>query len=139
MIKILSKVFFVLCGFHGLIHISGFTAYFPLAENPNLPYKTALWMGSLEVGAAGMRIFSILWLLAGLGYLIAVLAGLFKRAFWAPLMLAATLLSLAICVLDWQAAFRGALIDIAILLVLALVFGLRKLPAKFPPPVLKAG
>jgi hypothetical protein len=46
-------------------------------------------------------------------------------------MLAATLLSLVICILDWGAAYRGALIDIALLLVLGVVFGLRVQPAPF--------
>ena len=49
---------------HGLIHLMGFVAYWPLAKVPDLPYKTSLLDGRLELGVAGMRLFSLLWLLA---------------------------------------------------------------------------
>ncbi len=38
-----------------------------------------------------------------------------------------------LCILDWGVAFRGSLVDLALLLVLAVVFGLRVQPAPFSP------
>ena len=132
MIKILSTILSVIVALHGLVHLMGFVAYWPLAKIPELPYKTALLGGRWEVGASGMRLFSLLWLLAALGFLASALALVLGRPAWAPLLLVTALLSLALCVLDWAAAFRGAWIDIALLLVLAVVFGLRVRPVPFP-------
>ena len=133
MIRILSIVFALLTGVHGLIHLMGFVAYWPLADIKDLPYKTTLLGGKLDVAGAGMRVISLFWLLAGVGILAGAVALLLGKSFWAPLMLASALLSLALCILDWGAAFRGAIIDLVILLVLVVVFGFRQQPAPFPP------
>jgi len=132
MVRILSISFAVIAVLHGLIHLMGFVAYWPLANVPDLPYKTNLLNGQLELGAAGMRGFSLLWLLATLGWIISGALLAFGRPAWAPLMLGAALLSLVICILDWGVAFRGALIDLVYLVILFVVFGLRVQPAPFP-------
>jgi Family of unknown function (DUF6544) len=132
MIRILSLSLAVIAILHGLIHVMGFVAYWPLAKVPDLAYKTSLLGGRLEIGPAGMRLFSLLWLLAALGWVVAGGALIFKQPAWAPVMLGATLLSLAICTLDWGVAFRGALIDLVYLAVLFVVFGLRMQPAPLP-------
>ena len=132
MIKILAIVFSVIAGLHGLIHLLGFVAYWPLATVPQLSYKTTLLEGRLNVGETGMRIYSLLWLAAALGFVIAAVGLALGKSFWAPLMLGAVLLSLVICILDWRAAMWGAIIDIVFLLILGVVFGLRVQPAPFP-------
>ena len=122
---------------HGLIHLMGFVAYWPLAEISELPYKTTLLGGRWDVGAAGMRLFSLLWIAAAIG-LIAAAAGLAaSQDWWFPLLWTAVLLSLIACVLDWGNAWRGAIIDLIILVPLLLVWGLRIQPepfAAYPQP-----
>jgi hypothetical protein len=132
MVRILSVSFAVVAILHGLVHLMGFVAYWPLANVPDLPYKTSLLNGRFEVGVTGMRLFSLVWLLAALGWVVAGLLLAFGRSVWAPLMLGAALLSLVICFLDWGVAFRGALIDLVFLVGLFFVFGLRVQPAPFP-------
>jgi hypothetical protein len=131
MVKILTFGFMALAAVHGLIHLLGFVAYWPLGQISGLPYKTTLLGSRLPVGETGMRIFSILWLLAALGFVAAAVLLFLDKPVWAPLMLAAALLSLVICILDWSAAFRGALISLFILLALGLVFSLRTQPEPF--------
>jgi hypothetical protein len=111
----------------------GFLAYWPLANISELPYKTTLLSGRWNVGEGGMRLFALAWLLAALGFIAAGLALAFGRPAWAPLLLATAVFSLLLCILDWSAAFRGVWIDIALLLLLVPVFGLRVKPAPFPP------
>ncbi len=132
MIRILAILLPLLVALHGLIHLMGFLAYWPLRELPALPYKTALLSGRWEVGALGMRIFSLLWLLAALGFVISAIALLLGRSWWAPVLLLASLLSLLICILDWGVAFRGAIVDVLLLLLLFVVFGFRQPPAPLP-------
>jgi hypothetical protein len=129
MIRLLSLSLAALAVIHGLIHLMGFVAYWPLATISDLPYKTSLLNGLLEVGVLGMRLFGLLWLLAALGWVVAGVWLIFQRPAWAPLMLGAALLSLVICILDWGVAFRGALIDLVFLVILFVVFGLRVQPA----------
>jgi hypothetical protein len=60
MLPLLSIAIVVLLGIHGLIHLMGFVAYWPLKEMPQLAYKTAFLNGRLELGANGTRIYSML-------------------------------------------------------------------------------
>jgi hypothetical protein len=131
MVKVLSILVALVAILHGLIHLMGWVAYWPLREVSELPYKTNLLGGRWEVGAQGMRLYSILWLLAALCFVLAGALLLLNKPAWAPVMLAATLLSLLLCILDWGAAFRGAIINLVLLVVLGVVFGLRHQPQAF--------
>ncbi len=131
MIKILSIALMLILAIHGLIHLMGLVAYWPLGKISELPYKTTLLSGRWEVDATGIRIFSLLWLLATLGFLAASVGLGLGRSWWAPVLLGTVLLSLMVCILDWAAAFRGAWIDVTLLVVLFIVFGLRVTPAPF--------
>ncbi len=132
MVKVLSIFLMILLTLHGLIHLMGVIAYWPLSKITELPYKTTFLGGRWEIGSTGTRLLSLLWLLAMVGFLATALALAFGRAGWAPLLLGTVLLSLALCVLDWTVAFRGAWINVALLVVLVLVFGLRVKPASLP-------
>jgi hypothetical protein len=122
---------------HGLIHLMGFVAYWPLAEIAELPYKTTLLGERWQVGEMGMRLFSVLWLAAAIGLVGAAIGAVTGQSWWLPLMGVSVLLSLLVCVLDWSNAFRGALVDLVILVPLLLVWGLRIQPqpfATYPEP-----
>lgn len=131
--QILKVVLALVVLAHGLIHLIGFVAYYPLAEMPQLAYKTSFLGGRWELGAGGTRLYSLLWLLAGLGFLVGAIGMAFGWRWWAPLMLATTVVSLVLCVMDWKAAYLGGLLNVVILLGLAVVFGLRMQPKPFEP------
>ncbi len=132
MIKIISIAFMALLAAHGLIHLMGLVAYWPLGKIAELPYKTTLLSGRWEVGASGMRLFSALWLLAALGFVTAAIALAFGRPWWAPILLGTVVLSLVVCILDWKVASVGGWVNVALLVLLFLVFGLRVKPAPYP-------
>jgi hypothetical protein len=105
---------------HGIIHFLGTTVYMGLGEPQGFAYKTTVLAGQLDLGKAGIWWFGALWLIAGLGT-IAAAAGLLTATTWAqPVLLAATLLSLALTLLDWEVAKAGAVIDVIILVALLL-------------------
>lgn len=127
MVTLLSITIVVLLGIHGLIHLMGFVAYWPLKEVTELAYKTAFLGGRVELGAYGTRIYSVMWLLAAIGFIVAGVALLIGWDWGQPLLFAVTVLSMIITVLDWTPAFRGALIDGVILVALLLGPQLAKL------------
>lgn len=116
---------------HGLVHLMGFVAYWPLAGIAELPYKTTLLGGRWSVGPSGMRIYSVIWLGVAVGLAAAIIMLLTGRSSWAPVMLVAISISLIITWLDWSNAFRGAIISLVILIPLMLAMGLRLQPRPF--------
>jgi hypothetical protein len=105
---------------HGLIHVLGFVAFWPLAKVSQLPFRTALLDGRRDVGAGGIRVYAVLWLLAALGYGASVLGLLTRQDWWRATMLTVTVLSLVLTLLDWNDAKAGAVVDVVILAVLLL-------------------
>jgi hypothetical protein len=116
--SILAVVLPVALGLHGLIHLMGFVAYWPLKQIPELPYKTAILNGQWNLGVDGMRLYSVLWLATAAGFLAAAV-GLTRGYDWArPALVVVTLLSLVVTALDWEPAFRGTMLDVLILFAL---------------------
>ncbi len=100
---------------HGLIHLIGTAVYMQLTTLKDFPYKTTVLAGRLDLGVSGTSVFGLLWLVAGAGTALSVI-GLLTRVPWAqPVLLAASVLSLVLCVMDWQVAKVGAILDLVIL------------------------
>lgn len=133
MIRIILYVATAIVITHGLVHLMGFVAYWPLAEVAGLPYKTSLLGGRWEIGEISMRYFSALWLAVAAGLLASTIGLALKQEWWLPMMGMAILLSLVICILDWRYAWRGAILSLLILVPLLLAWGLRIQPQPFSP------
>jgi len=131
MLRIAYFVAIAIVVIHGLIHLLGFVAYWPLGEIAELPYKTTLLNGRFDVGQTGMRLISVLWLLAAVGLVGSAISLVTNQPWWLPLMLVAVVVSLVITVLDWSNAFRGALLSMVMLVPLLLVAGSRMQPRPF--------
>lgn len=106
---------------HGLMHLMGTAVYMRLAEIKGLAYKTTLLGGRWDLGEGGILVFGALRVLPAIGFVAAALALLAGWRWWEPVLLGATLWSLALASLDWNGAFTGVIVDIAILAVLWLV------------------
>jgi hypothetical protein len=131
MMRILFYVAIVIVALHGLIHLMGFVAYWPLGEIAELPYKTTFLNGRFTLSQSGVRLFSVLWLLAAVGLVGSAMSLVTEQSWWLPLMFAAAVISLVITVLDWSNAFRGAILSGLMLIPLLLVWGLRIQPQPF--------
>lgn len=104
-------------GAHGLVHLMGFFAYWPLAVIPDLAYKTTILAGQVDLGEVGMRAFSILWLVPALGFLAVSVAMIGRWQRWQAVLVTMTVVSILVTLLDWSVAFRGTLLDFAILII----------------------
>lgn len=112
-------VFLVLLVLHGLVHLMGFAAYWPLAEVQGLPYKTTLLGGLWQLSPGGMRVFAALWAVAAIDFLMVAFLVLLRRPAWRVALLVATLFSLILTILDFQVAYIGVLVNLVILTALA--------------------
>lgn len=120
MIRLLLIAVAVILMLHGLIHLMGFVAYWPLKELPEIAYKTTFLDGRLELGSNGTRIYSVLWLVTAVGFVFAGIALVTGWKWRQSLLVAVTLLSSVITVMDWTPAFRSAIINLVILGVILL-------------------
>lgn len=103
---------------HGLIHGLGIVVYFELVQLADLPYKTTLLGGAVDVGAAGVRIFAVLTAVAGVGFVVSAVALVTGWRHWRRLVGAVTVFSLVLTALDWTVASMGVLANVAILAAL---------------------
>jgi hypothetical protein len=121
----MTKLFIVIIAMvlimHGLIHLMGTASYLQLATVQGLPYKTALLGGRWQVGDTGIHVFGALWLIPAIGFVVAAIALLVGWAWWQPLLIGVTLVSLVLTLLDSSTAYAGVVINIVILAVLLLV------------------
>jgi hypothetical protein len=125
--RIVIVIVAVVLAIHGLIHLMGATVYLRLGDVQGLAYKTTVLGGRVDLGAGGIRVFGALWILPAIGFVAAALGLLQGWNWWSVALLAATLISTMLTVLDWNVAFMGAIVDFAILGVLW--FQLRMVPS----------
>jgi hypothetical protein len=105
---------------HGVAHLAGFVSSWKLATLAELPYRTTILAGRVDVGDAGIRVVGALWLLAALAFMVTAI-GVGLSATWAGrAALAATVGSIALCVVGWPDARLGIVVNVAVLLALAL-------------------
>ena len=113
--KIIAAIVLAL---HGLIHFMGTFAYLRILEVPSLPYKTVVLGGRIDLGEVGTGVFGVLWFVAAIGFVTVSIAMLLNRSWWRLALLAVTLLSLVVTILDLSLAFAGVVFNVVILLAL---------------------
>jgi hypothetical protein len=102
---------------HGIAHLAGFVVPWQLMKSPDLPYRTTIFGGAIDVGVVGIKIVGILWLLlaiavAGLGTSYLANRMSYPAAF--GVVGASLLMSIA----GWPDARIGVVINVVLLAVL---------------------
>lgn len=113
-------VFALLFLIHGIAHGVGFVVPWRLADFEEMPYTTTLLAGRLEVGAVGIRLVGILWLLVGVAFLVVGVAAWTRQAWWPQLAGGLAIVSLMLCVLGWPESRIGLVVNLTILVLLLL-------------------
>ena len=116
---------------HGIAHLVGFISSWKLATLAELPYKTTIFSGRLDIGDAGIRVIGLLWLFAAFAFLVAAIALATATGWAGRFMLAAVIASALLCVTGWPDARLGLAVNLGLALVLA--FGARPHPAMLTP------
>jgi hypothetical protein len=117
MIRVIGVIYVLV---HGLIHLIGVVAFWQIVEIKDIPYKTTVLNGRIDIGENGTRILGALWLIATLGFVIAAFGMAAKQDWWQTTLLANTLLSLALTILGLKETVVGIAANVIILIALLL-------------------
>ena len=112
MLKYLVGIFFI-C--HGIVFPIWGGVYWKLYTIEDLPYTTKVLWNRVDVGAVGIRIVGVLWLLSGLVWIIAGIGLVLLAPWWSAVTIAAALFSSIVCILGLPDGKWGLLINLAIL------------------------
>ena len=113
-----ALAFFLLA--HGVAHLVGFVSSWKLATLAELPYKTTVFSGRIEVGDAGIRVMGVLWLLAALAFVVAAIAVATEAGWAVRFILAGVIASLMLCLVGWPDARVGVAVNVGLVLLLAI-------------------
>jgi len=105
---------------HGLVHLLGTAVYLELVDVADFPYKTTLLGGVVDVGAAGMAVFGVLWAVAAVGFVASAGALVTDRDQWRPVLTGVALFSLLLTGLDYTVAYTGVVVNLGILAAVVL-------------------
>ena len=90
--------FAILLFVHGFAHLVGFVVPWRIATLKEMPYRTTLFVGSIDSGERGIRAVGVLWLIAAVAFAVSGL-GVILRAPWSvPLTAIAVVCSVVLCV-----------------------------------------
>ncbi len=104
---------------HGFAHLPGFVIPWRLATLQDMPYKTTLFAGLVNVGDDGIRVVGILWLMVALALGVCAIGLLARASWWIPVALVAASFSLFLSVIGWPDSRIGVFINVAILALLS--------------------
>jgi hypothetical protein len=105
---------------HAVAHLVGFVVPWRLVTSAEVPYRTTVLAGSIDIGSTGVRLLGLGWLLVALAC--AALAGgvILRASWWHAVALPVVVVSLVMCILGWPDSRFGILANS---LILALLLG----------------
>ena len=98
---------------HGFAHLAGFAGAWKLRGE--IPYKTTVFAGHIDLGDAGIRAVGLLWAVAALAFAIAGAGALSNRSWWIPLTLVVAAASLILTLVETPDARVGALVNVFVM------------------------
>ena len=113
-------VFAIALALHGIAHLVGFAVSWQLLNSPDVPYKTTLAAGAIDVGGFGMKIVGVIWLALAVAFLVAAIATLFEWHMALPVGLGAVTASFTMCAVSLPEARIGLAINVLLAILLAL-------------------
>lgn len=82
---------------HGVAHLVGFVSSWRLMTLPELPYRTTVLGGLVDLGDAGIRIVGVLWLITGVSFVLSAWAVYSEAPWWLSVTTFAFGASIVLC------------------------------------------
>ena len=104
---------------HGVAHLVGFLGAWGWLASAQVPHRTTILFGRVDLGEVGIRVFGVLWLLLAVGFLMGGWGVAASQAGVARWLIAMSSVSIAACILAWPDARIGVAVNAAVLVVVA--------------------
>ncbi|HET9708512.1 MAG TPA: hypothetical protein VFP39_09420 [Gemmatimonadales bacterium] len=103
---------------HALAHLPGLLVPWRIATLAEMPYKTTVLDGTVDVGDVGIRVVGVLWLVAAIAIAVGA-GGVLAGTSWGPsVALLAASFSALLCIGGWPEARLGLLVNAGIIILL---------------------
>ena len=103
---------------HGVAHVVGFAVPWRLVTSSEVPYRTTVAGGLVDIGPAGVRLIGIVWLFVAVA-LVSIAAGVLQHtSWWYREAIVILIVSSALCLLGWPDSRPGIVANVLILAVL---------------------
>ena len=99
---------------HGFAHLVGFVVPWRIATLQEMPYKTSVLAGSVNVGSLGIRVLGIFWLITALAFVVCSMGVLARVPWWLPVTVIVAVFSLFLCIISWPDSRIGVFVNIAV-------------------------
>lgn len=116
--KILIAIFLFI---HGFAHLIGFVVPWKIAQLEEMPYKTTLFNGSLNIGDLGIKIIGVFWLLVAIAFFLSVYLIISQNPLWFFFTFFVSLNSIILCILGWPDSKIGVFANFFLLLFLIIL------------------
>jgi hypothetical protein len=103
---------------HGAAHVVGFAVPWKLVSSPEIPYRTTVLAGTLDVGPVGVRVLGVLWLAVAIAFVSVAVALLQHASWWNREALVLVGVSLVLCVLALPESRPGFVANAVVLALL---------------------
>jgi hypothetical protein len=123
----MRSVLAVLLVAHAVAHVVGFAVPWRLAISADVPYRTTIVNGLIDLGPAGIKAVGVIWLLVAVAFGTIGVGVLARTSWWYPVLLPLIGTSVVLCVLQWPDTRFGLLANGVILALLLVGLGLRVL------------
>jgi hypothetical protein len=107
----------LLLAVHGIAHLAGFVVPWRLLSLADLPYRTTIFGGAVDLGAIGVRAMGLVWLLTGAAFVVVAGAVVVDAAWWYRAFLITAVVSTSVCVVEWPQARTGVLANAVVFAV----------------------
>jgi hypothetical protein len=107
----LAVVLFV----HGIAHLPGFLVPWRIATLKDMPYKTTVVAGKVDIGDTGVRAVGVLWLAVGFAFAASGVGVIARVPWWRPVTMTAAALSFVLSIINRPDSRIGVLINAAII------------------------
>jgi len=108
----------VLLTVHAVAHLVGFVVPWRLMTSAEVPYRTTILSGAIDIGATGVRLLGVGWLLVALAFLVLAGGVVLRASWWHAAVLPAVAVSFVLCVLGWPDSRFGLVANLLILTLL---------------------
>lgn len=108
-------LFSLLLAVHAVAHLPGFLVSWRWMSEPDLPYRTTILGGKVDVGAVGIRVIGVFWLLAAVAVGTAAIHVFRNTDNAAMITWAALAFSSVLTIIGWPDSKKGVALNAVII------------------------